>query len=309
MGAAEAKVITDAALLWERMSLKRGITPAGLTRFSEEARLLRDVLIAAGANVGDDTAGLTNFLRRIRSFLKRDGGWLAAQNPDITDFLRACGAVTIDGTTVRILLPRLFSDKDSFAGFEAAVSELRQKRALERAARRATLQAKNKAVNALQAPAVDAAFDARCMAEALAEARAAADRGEVPVGAVLVHEGSIIARAGNRVREMKDATAHAEVLVLRQAGRMLGSERLTGAVLYVTLEPCPMCAAAAALARVKRIVWGADDAKCGALKSTTNVIEACRMNHRPLCTCGVEKEAAVKLLQDFFAGRRKEKAR
>ena len=75
------------------------------------------------------------------------------------------------------------------------------------------------------------------MAEALAEARAAADRGEVPVGAVLVHEGSIIARAGNRVREMKDATAHAEVLVLRQAGRMLGSERLTGAVLYVTLEP------------------------------------------------------------------------
>ena len=96
MDAAEAKVITDAALLWERMSLKRGITPAGLTRFSEEARLLRDVLIAAGANVGDDTAGLTNFLRRIRSFLKRDGGWLAAQNPDITDFLRACGAVTID---------------------------------------------------------------------------------------------------------------------------------------------------------------------------------------------------------------------
>ena len=70
-----------------------------------------------------------------------------------------------------------------------------------------------------------------------------------------------------------------------------------------------MCAAAAALARVKRIVWGADDAKCGALKSTTNVIEACRMNHSPLCTCGVEKEAAVKLLQDFFAGRRKEKAR
>ena len=146
------------------------------------------------------------------------------------------------------------------------------------------------------------------MAEALAEARAAADRGEVPVGAVLVHEGSIIARAGNRVREMKDATAHAEVLVLRQAGRMLGSERLTGAVLYVTLEPCPMCAAAAALARVKRIVWGADDAKCGALKSTTNVIEACGMNHSPLCTCGVEKEAAVKLLQGFFAGRRKEKA-
>ena len=108
MDAAEAKVITDAALLWERMSLKRGITPAGLTRFPEEARLLRDVLIAAGANAGDDTAGLTNFLRRIRSFLKRDGGWLAAQNPDITDFLRACGAVTIDGTTVRILLPRLF---------------------------------------------------------------------------------------------------------------------------------------------------------------------------------------------------------
>ena len=108
MDAAEAKVITDAALLWEQMSLKRGITPAGLTRFPEEARLLRDVLIAAGANAGDDTAGLTNFLRRIRSFLIRDGGWLAAQNPDITDFLRACGAVTIDGTTVRILLPRLF---------------------------------------------------------------------------------------------------------------------------------------------------------------------------------------------------------
>jgi len=101
------------------------------------------------------------------------------------------------------------------------------------------------------------------MAEALGEARAAAGRGEVPVGAVILHNGQIVARAGNRTRELNDPTAHAEILAIRLASEALGAERLTGADLYVTLEPCTMCAAAISFARIRRLYFGAEDEKGG----------------------------------------------
>lgn len=142
------------------------------------------------------------------------------------------------------------------------------------------------------------------MAEALAEARAAGLRGEVPVGAVLVQQGRVVARAGNRVRELCDPTAHAEVLVIRAACATAGSERLAGADLYVTLEPCPMCAAAIAAARVARLYYGAADVKSGGVSVGARVFNHPQCHHVPEVYDGIAAGDAEALLKDFFAGRR-----
>lgn len=144
------------------------------------------------------------------------------------------------------------------------------------------------------------------MAEALMEARAAAARGEVPVGAVIVDGGSgeIIARAGNRTEAENDATAHAEILVLREAGRRLGAPRLTGCDLYVTLEPCPMCAAALALARVRRVYFGAYDPKGGGVEHGPKIFTQPTCHHIPEIYGGLDEEECGKILRDFFAERR-----
>ncbi|MGL6211741.1 MAG: nucleoside deaminase [Paracoccaceae bacterium] len=139
---------------------------------------------------------------------------------------------------------------------------------------------------------------------ALNEARAAALRGEVPVGAVLVQGGLVVARAGNRVRELSDPTAHAEVLVLREACRLAGSERLAGADLYVTLEPCAMCAAAIAGARVARLYYGAADMKSGGVAVGAKVFSHAQCHHVPEVYDGIGTAEAEALLKDFFAGRR-----
>lgn len=142
------------------------------------------------------------------------------------------------------------------------------------------------------------------MAEALAEARAAGLRGEVPVGAVLVQRGRVVARAGNRVRELCDPTAHAEVLAIRAACAAAGSERLPGADLYVTLEPCPMCAAAIAAARVARLYYGAADPKSGGVSVGARVFNHPQCHHVPEVYDGIAAGEAEALLKDFFAGRR-----
>jgi tRNA(Arg) A34 adenosine deaminase TadA len=146
---------------------------------------------------------------------------------------------------------------------------------------------------------------ARHMDEALAEARAAADRGEVPVGAaVIAPDGSLVARAGNRTRELADPTAHAEVLALRAACRAAGSERLPGHALYVTLEPCAMCAAAIAAARIARLVYGADDPKSGGVAHGARVFSHRQVHHVPEILDGVGAAEAERLLTAFFAARR-----
>ncbi|ABF64659.1 CMP/dCMP deaminase zinc-binding [Ruegeria sp. TM1040] len=144
------------------------------------------------------------------------------------------------------------------------------------------------------------------MAEALDEARAAAARGEVPVGAVLVSpEGKVVARAGNRTRELNDPTAHAEVLAIRAACAALGSERLLGHDLYVTLEPCAMCAAAIAAARIARVYYGASDPKSGGVAHGACVFDHPQSHHAPEVYEGFSAAQSEALLRAFFALRRK----
>ncbi|SEM96461.1 cytidine deaminase [Pseudorhodobacter antarcticus] len=142
------------------------------------------------------------------------------------------------------------------------------------------------------------------MAAALEEARAAGLRGEVPVGAVVVGPAGVVARAGNRVRELCDPTAHAEVLAIREACRMLGSERLGGHDLYVTLEPCPMCAQAISLARVGRLYYGASDPKSGGVEGGARVFSHPQCHHIPEVYDGISAEEAARMLREFFANRR-----
>src|SRR5690625_3364298 len=140
---------------------------------------------------------------------------------------------------------------------------------------------------------------------ALAQARGAATAGEVPVGAVIVTpEGEAIAAASNRCERDSDPTAHAEILAMREAGRVLGSVRLTGCTLVVTLEPCTMCAGAAVLARVSRIVLGAWDPKTGACGSIRDVVRDARLNHRIEVVGGVREAENAALLREFFIDRR-----
>ena len=143
------------------------------------------------------------------------------------------------------------------------------------------------------------------MEAALAEARAAAARGEVPVGAVIVAaDGRIVAAAGNRTRELSDPTAHAEILAIRAACATLESERLDGHDLYVTLEPCPMCAAAISFARLARLYYGAADPKSGGVAQGARVFAHPQCHHAPEVYDGIAAEAAAALLRGFFADRR-----
>ncbi|SEK71725.1 nucleoside deaminase [Xaviernesmea oryzae] len=142
------------------------------------------------------------------------------------------------------------------------------------------------------------------MDRALQQALAAGQRGEVPVGAVVVLDGRIIAEAGNRTREKRDVTAHAEIEAIRQAARVLDAERLNGADLYVTLEPCAMCAAAISFARIRRLYYGAEDVKGGAVDNGPRFYAQATCHHAPEVYSGLAGEDAARLLTDFFGQRR-----
>ena len=146
--------------------------------------------------------------------------------------------------------------------------------------------------------------DRRLMRHALALAEQARDANEVPVGAVVTLDGDIIARAHNRTIADCDPTAHAEILALRAAARAIGNHRLSGASLYVTLEPCAMCAAAIAHARIHHLIFGARDEQSGAAGSALNLLESPFLNHHCQITAGVEAARCGELLADFFAARR-----
>lgn len=138
------------------------------------------------------------------------------------------------------------------------------------------------------------------MNEALTEGRLAAERGEVPVGAVVLHAGRIIARAGNRTRELSDPSAHAEMLAIRMACAELGSERLQGCDLYVTLEPCPMCAGLIAAARIERLYFGASDPKSGGVLHGPRVFSHPQSHHTPEVYDGIAEADCSELLKSFF---------
>ena len=139
---------------------------------------------------------------------------------------------------------------------------------------------------------------------ALREAERALEHDDVPIGALIVHEGEVIAAARNERELRRDPTAHAEMLALREASRRLESWRLLDTVLYVTLEPCAMCAGAIVLARVPRVVYAADDPKAGAAGSVLNVLDEPRLNHRPAVAGGLLADEAAGLLRAFFSSRR-----
>jgi tRNA(adenine34) deaminase len=151
---------------------------------------------------------------------------------------------------------------------------------------------------------IDLHSDDYFMGEALRQASKAYEAEEVPVGAVIVREGRIIARAFNQVELLKDATAHAEMLALTQAEQAVGDWRLTDCTLYVTKEPCPMCAGAAVHTRVARVVFGASDPKGGAAGGALNLLQFPTLNHRCEITSGLRQEECRALLQDFFAEQR-----
>lgn len=142
------------------------------------------------------------------------------------------------------------------------------------------------------------------MSLALEQARAAAARGEVPVGAVMVRDGRVLARAGNRTLELKDPTAHAELLAIRLACEEIGSERLVDCDLYVTLEPCPMCAAAISFARIRRLYFGACDPKGGAVENGVRLYASPSCHHAPEVYGGLSESEAAGLLREFFKERR-----
>ena len=148
--------------------------------------------------------------------------------------------------------------------------------------------------------------DDRLMREALAEARRAADHGDVPIGAAIVRDGAVVARAGNRREVDADPTAHAEILAIREAARVLGRWRLSDCALYVTIEPCAMCAGAAVLARIALVVFGAPDEKAGAVRSAAELLDATWMNHRPRWRYyPLLRDEVERLLSEFFATQRK----
>ncbi len=153
---------------------------------------------------------------------------------------------------------------------------------------------------------IDLHSDAFFMGEALRVARRAAKAGEVPVGAVIVLDGRVLARAANQVETLQDATAHAEILAIGQASAALGGWRLSGCDLYVTKEPCPMCAGAIVHARLRRVVFGASDSKGGAAGGLLNLLQMPQLNHRCEIVPGVMQDECRDLLRGFFLERRSE---
>lgn len=141
---------------------------------------------------------------------------------------------------------------------------------------------------------------------AIEQAKIAQENGDVPIGAVIVYQNQLIAKAYNQRQQLKDPTAHAEIIALTQAATYLSSWRLTGCTMYVTLEPCPMCAGALVLARIDRLVYGCDDPKTGAVKTLYNIVQDERLNHRLDVTAGVLEKQCSQLLHKFFQQRRKE---
>jgi tRNA(adenine34) deaminase len=146
--------------------------------------------------------------------------------------------------------------------------------------------------------------DLEFMRAALEQARTAAERGEVPIGAILVHEGKIIARAYNRTLTDNDPTAHAEMVAIRAAAQTIGNHRLNGTSIYVTVEPCAMCAGAIIQARVARLIYGCAEQKGGAVRTCFQILDHPAVNHRVEVTSGLLAEECVSVMQEFFAQRR-----
>lgn len=301
------------------------MTVSGLTR--EEARMLERAARMQGlplASLLKNEELLAVFCRAARLVLEKDvqgvgkAGALAAAAKFLQGY---CPWLKMDAEEALSLLvgKGVLSEHDGLFGvmgdaepaeFTAEtllefLKEAERERTLQRERRIAELQRKNETVNARPAPAIDPEFDRSMMALAMEQAACARQAGEVPVGAVLVLDGKILAAAGNRVVADHDPTAHAEMLVIRKACSLIRSERLPGATLYVTLEPCGMCAAAVSAARVRRVVWAAGDPQRGAFGGRASICDVLGLNHRASGSGGLMADESGRLLDEFFRERRR----
>lgn len=283
------------------LSIRRGSTIASLAKASSDnLRIVTGAWLLFLPKAADEAAVRASAER----FLAGPGAWMNETPEGLVAAALESGLLekTFEGFAnglaprPNVTAARLTDELETAAAILAA----------RRARTREALQAKNRAVNSGEPP-VDDEADRRFMTEALAEARAAAQAGEVPVGAVLVADGRIIACAGNRTLRNGDPTAHAEMLVLREGARVMKNHRLAETTLYVTLEPCPMCAGAIVQARPGRIVFGASDERMGAVGGALSLFELPGVNHRPWVRRGVMAQEAKTLLADFFAARRSAK--
>lgn len=280
------------------LSVRRGTGLAGLAREgTEPVRVVVGAFLLGVPEKADEAA----LIKAAERFLAQEADWLDETPEALVAKAIELGLMEKNGLTFDndlrarpgVMRNRLIDELES----ARAILAERRRRVREK------LQEKNRAVNQ-PTVAVDEAFDRRMMQEALQEARLAAEAGEVPVGAVLVKDEQIIARAGNRTRRDKDPSAHAEMLVMRQAARVLGNARLSGTTLYVTLEPCPMCAGGLVQARCRRLVFGAPDPRMGAAGGAFDLYSVPGINHKPHLTQGVLADEAAQLLKTFFVSRR-----
>ena len=287
---------------YNRLSLRNGVSLNGLTRNPLDLEIFFQAALFFISQAGkDDSLDQETFLARLEFFRSHHAAWLAGTTEEIYEWMQGCGLVVLTDDGVRFTAPV----SDEFETTDAVVEywrELEGERVRRRHRVRAQLQAKNREVNAPKPMSTDPELDRRLMQEALRMAKLAYDNDEVPVGAVIAMDGNIVATAMNEVVTRHDPTAHAEVLVIRKAAAMLGNERLNGATLYVTLEPCPMCAAACSLARLARVGGGADDP---GMRGAIDVAAKAHLNHRPEMTPGVRRAECEKILQDFFKAKRK----
>ena len=293
------------ALHFNHLALRRGVSLSGIGRNPYDLDVFfQTALYFASAGARETTLARDAFFVRLEDFLARHAAWLSASVEEVDELMQACGCVAVEGERVTLCVSAAAdapTPEEALSLWEQADAE----RAKRRARFKAQLQEKNRRVNRPRGVPVDPEADRALMREALRAAQSAREAGEVPVGAVVAVDGNIVATAGNETITRHDPTAHAEIVAIRKAAAALGNERLTGAVLYVTLEPCAMCAAAVAHARIARVVWGADDPASGAMRSVVDVAAKARMNHRAEQTAGVEREACEAMLKAFFQERRR----
>ncbi len=299
---------STAAAHFSRLTQRNGISLMGLSRNPRDLEVFFQTALFFISEAGTKAElGRDAFTAALDFFLRRHARWLSAGMHEVLEMLSVCGLIVADSSgTVRFAVPA--SHFDSLEAVETYWDELETARLARRRRVQAELQAKNRAVNAPKKLPEDPQEDERLMLEALAMARKAYDEGEVPVGAVLVIDGNIVSAAGNEVISRHDPTAHAEIVCIRKAVRMLGNERLNGAVLYVTLEPCAMCACAISYARIARVVWGADDPASGGMRGALDVADKAHLNHRPQTTYGVLRSDCERILNEFFKQKRGSKS-
>lgn len=295
----------DPLATWRRLCVRSGLSLGGLQSSRKQDF---GVVLAAAALAFDDGATYTEaeVNQRLQAWLADPGAMLGTDHVELRRWLVDARLLARDGYGRRYargpLPPGYSAALAALAGWDLGLVTRNERDA---DARRRAERKSAWARTALVAPATGSGpEDDRWMAEALALAREAASRGEVPVGAVVVRDGAVVGRGGNSPITHSDPTAHAEIAALRQAASTAGNYRLNGAALYVTIEPCTMCAGAILHARIARLVFGARDPKTGACGSVVDLFAERRLNHHATVVAGVRAGECGALLSEFFAARR-----